>query len=64
VSDNTGASKTKLIRNAATKNVMTGRLARGFVNRVMRELGPINNVAPEFPLAAGGLAPLHAKAQA
>jgi nitronate monooxygenase len=45
-------------------NVMTGRPARGFINRVMRELGPINDVAPEFPLAAGALAPLHAKAQA
>ena len=45
-------------------NVMTGRPARGIVNRVMRELGPISDVAPEFPLAAGALAPLHAKAQA
>ena len=44
--------------------VMTGRPARGIVNRVMRELGPISDVAPEFPLAAGALAPLHAKAQA
>jgi nitronate monooxygenase len=45
-------------------NVMSGRPARGFVNRVIRELGPINDIAPEFPLAAGALAPLHAKAQA
>jgi len=45
-------------------NVMTGRPARGFVNRVMRELGPISDIAPEFPLAAGALAPLHAKALA
>jgi nitronate monooxygenase len=45
-------------------NVMTGRPARGIVNRVMREVGPISDVAPEFPLAAGALAPLHAKAQA
>jgi nitronate monooxygenase len=45
-------------------NVMTGRPARGIVNRVMRELGPISDVAPEFPLAGGALAPLHAKAQA
>ena len=43
---------------------MTGRPARGFVNRVMRELGPINDVAPEFPLAGGALAPLGAKALA
>ncbi len=44
-------------------NVMTGRPARGFVNRAMRELGPISDIAPDFPLAAGALAPLHAKAQ-
>ena len=43
---------------------MTGRPARGIVNRVMRELGPINAIAPEFPLAGGALAPLGAKAQA
>jgi nitronate monooxygenase len=45
-------------------NLMTGRPARGFVNRLMREIGPISNVAPEFPLAAGALAPLRAKAEA
>ena len=45
-------------------NVMTGRPARGIVNRAMRELGPISDVAPEFPLAGGALAPLGAKAQA
>jgi nitronate monooxygenase len=45
-------------------NVMTGRPARGFVNRVMRDVGPISDVAPEFPLAAGALAPLRAKAEA
>ncbi len=44
-------------------NVLSGRPARGLINRVIRELGPISNVAPEFPLASGALAPLHAKAQ-
>lgn len=48
----------------AVTYVMTGRPARGFVNRVMRELGPISDIVPEFPLAGGALAPLHAKAQA
>ena len=37
---------------------MTGRPARGIVNRVMREVGPISPDAPEFPLAATALAPL------
>jgi len=45
-------------------NLMTGRPARGIVNRVMRELGPLSPLAPEFPLAGGALAPLNAKAQA
>ena len=45
-------------------NVFSGRLARGLVNRATRELGPISDIVPEFPLASGALAPLHAKAQA
>ena len=48
----------------AVTNLMTGRPARGFVNRIMRDIGPISDVAPEFPLAAGALAPLRAKAEA
>jgi nitronate monooxygenase len=43
-------------------NLQSGKPARGIINRVMRELGPINDVAPEFPLAGGALAPLNAKA--
>jgi nitronate monooxygenase len=44
-------------------NVMTGRPARGLANRVMREVGPISPVAPEFPHAATALAPLKAAAE-
>ena len=40
-------------RNGALTNLFTGRPARGMVNRLMRELGPINAVAPEFPLCNG-----------
>jgi nitronate monooxygenase len=50
-------------RETAVTNVMTGRPARGFVNRVMRELGPISPLAPAFPLAGGAIAPLGARAQ-
>jgi nitronate monooxygenase len=50
--------------DTALTNLMTGRPARGIVNRVMRELGPMSEVAPQFPLAAGALAPLRAKAEA
>ena len=45
-------------------NVMTGRPARGFPNRIIRELGPLSDLPPEFPLAFGALVPLHLKAQA
>ena len=31
---------------------------------MVREIGPMSDVAPAFPLAAGALAPLRAKAEA
>jgi nitronate monooxygenase len=45
-------------------NVFTGRPARGIVNRLIRERGPLSSLTPEFPLAAGALAPLKATAEA
>lgn len=42
----------------ALTNLFTGRPARGIVNRLMRELGPVDKAAPAFPLAGGSLAPL------
>jgi nitronate monooxygenase len=47
----------------AITNVFTGCLARGIVNRFMREVGPMCDVAPEFPLAAAAVAPLRAKSE-
>jgi nitronate monooxygenase len=44
-------------------NVFTGRPARGIVNRVVRDVGPMSDLAPSFPLAAGAVAPLRAKAE-
>ena len=44
-------------------NVMTGRPARGVVNRVMREVGPISADAPAYPHAATALGPLKAAAE-
>jgi len=44
-------------------NVMTGRPARGVVNRVMREVGPVSPDAPVFPHAATALGPLKAAAE-
>lgn len=39
-------------------NVYTGRPARGIVNRLIREVGPLSNLAPSFPHAAHAIAPL------
>jgi nitronate monooxygenase len=50
-------------RRTAITNVFSGRPARGIVNRLMRELGPISSAAPSFPLAAAALAPLRAAAE-
>jgi nitronate monooxygenase len=47
----------------AVTNVFTGRPARGIVNRLMREIGPINHVAPAFPLAATAIFALRSKAE-
>ena len=45
-------------------NVLTGRRARGIVNRIMREFGLLDPSVPPFPLAAVPLAPLRARAEA
>ena len=37
-----------------------GQNSRGTLNRFMREHGPMNELAPEFPLATGAIAPLRA----
>jgi nitronate monooxygenase len=47
----------------AITNVFTGRSARGIVNRLVREVGPMSDVVPEFPLAAAALAPLRTKSE-
>lgn len=64
---------TSAVHRAALKNtdsryttitrIFSGRPARGIVNRLIRELGPMNDLAPAFPLAAAALAPLRSKAE-
>jgi nitronate monooxygenase len=51
-------------RHTALTNLFTGRPARGIVNRVIRELGPLSAATPQFPLATTAMAPLRAKAEA
>ena len=50
-------------RLTALTNVYTGRPARGVVNRLMREIGPISPAAPPFPLATAAVSALRAKAE-
>lgn len=57
------ALKSDAARHTALTNVFTGRPARGIVNRVVREFGPLSPVAPRFPLAASAVAPLRARAE-
>ena len=51
-------------QHTALTNLFSGRPARGIVNRVMRDLAPLNDKLPEFPLAGTAIAPLRAKAEA
>ncbi len=51
-------------QHTALTNLFSGRPARGIVNRVMRELGPLCDQAPAFPLATAGIAPLRAASEA
>jgi nitronate monooxygenase len=48
----------------ALTNVLTGRPARSLTNRLMREVGPMSDAAPAFPLAAAAVVPLRAAAEA
>ncbi len=48
----------------AITNVFSGRPARSIVNRIVRELGPISELVPAFPLAALAILPLRAIAEA
>lgn len=57
------ALKSDAARHTALTNLFSGGPARGIVNRIMRELGPLSVAAPEFPLASAALAPLRAAAE-
>ena len=54
------------VRDAETvlTNIFTGRPARGIVNRLIRELGPMRDDVPAFPQGAHALAPLRVAAEA
>jgi nitronate monooxygenase len=58
------ALKSENARHTSLTNVFTGRPARGIVNRIMREVGPMSSAVPAFPLATSAIAPLRAQAEA
>ena len=57
------ALQSQSARHTALTRLFSGRPARGIVNRLMKELGPMTDLAPAFPLASSALAPLRAKAE-
>jgi nitronate monooxygenase len=57
------ALKSEAARHTALTNLFSGRPARGIVNRLIRELGPISQDTPAFPLATAAIAPLRARAE-
>jgi nitronate monooxygenase len=57
------ALKSDAAQTTAVTNLFTGRPARGIVNRLIREVGPMSAVAPAFPLAATAIFALRAKAE-
>lgn len=57
------ALKTSRDDQTALTNVFSGKPARGLMNRIMQEVGPMSAQAPVFPTAGGALAPLKAKAE-
>jgi nitronate monooxygenase len=58
------ALKSPAAQHTALTRLFTGRPARGIVNCVMRELGPMSALPPAFPMATAAIAPLRAKAEA
>jgi nitronate monooxygenase len=57
------ALKSEHAGHTALTNLFTGRPARGIMNRLMKELGPMSDAPPAFPLATAAIAPLRRKAE-
>ena len=58
------ALKSEAAKETVLTNIFSGRPARGIVNRLIREIGPVNADTPEFPLAAAAVTSLRKKAEA
>lgn len=51
-------------QDTALTNIFSGGAARGIINRIMRELGPMCSDTPPFPLASAAISPLRSTAEA
>ena len=50
-------------KDTCITNVFSGRPARGIVNRAITELGPVSDIAPQFPLASAAFTALRSSAE-
>lgn len=57
------ALQSEAARHTAITRLFSGRPARGIVNRVMRELGPMSDAPSAFPLAGTAIGPLRSAAE-
>ncbi|MCQ4325380.1 2-nitropropane dioxygenase [Stutzerimonas stutzeri] len=57
------ALKSPQAAHTALTTLFSGRPARGIVNRIMRELGPLPDGVPPFPLAGNAIGALRAKTE-
>jgi len=57
------ALQSEAARHTALTNLVTGGPARGIINRLMRELGPMSDIAPPFPAATPAIQPLRRAAE-
>ena len=58
------ALKSEAAKETVLTNIFGGIPARGIVNLLIREIGPVNTDTPEFPIAAVAVASLRKKAEA
>jgi len=58
------ALQSNLAKETALTNLFSGRPARGIINRLMKEMGPLNTIAPNFPMAGSATLSLRKAAEA
>ncbi|MBL4681524.1 MAG: nitronate monooxygenase [Pseudomonadales bacterium] len=57
------ALQSTLAKETALTNLFSGRPARGIVNRLMKEVGPLSTIVPDFPMAGSATLSLRKAAE-